>query len=915
VGEAPLVNTTSGTVGGLVEREQMSELPLNSRDFAQLITLQPGAIKLRHQEGSAVAGFATRIAISGARTSSNAYFLDGVNVTTETGQMGAGAGGSALGVEGIREFQIVTSNYDAQYGRAAGANVIAITRSGTNNLHGSLYGYLRDDSLDEARFFDVEKPDFKRHQFGFSVGGPIVRDRTFIFGNYEGLRERLGRTVIGRVPTADARRGILPTRTVQVSPAIVPFLNLYPLPNGDIATDGTGEFINTSQTPTDQNYMTVRIDHNFNGNYSTFGRFTMDDSDRTDPDSLALFANVNSARALSGTVEFQALFSSQFVGKFRGSIARNDQGLAHIGLVDAVNDLSFIEGRPIGNIAISGISAISGLSGNTSPRNHKFTSLQGGVSFDYTRGPHSVTFGVEFEDHTMRKYEDQLLGGAITFGSVADFLTNATPRRFRMKGPDRLADPNRIYDQMYVGMYLQDDIRVKPTFTLNVGLRYGFSTIPTEREGRLSAIRNLLDPAPTVGDPWYKDSKLNFDPRVGFAWDVTGRSRTALRGGFGIFHEPVLAKNTLNGMVLLPPFWSAPDVPLAQAGGLFPFVSQAQLEVLARGPESVHSIDFEMKTPYMAHWSLGLQHTLPANLVVSASYTGTRGIDLVKRAAFDVPVPTLLEDGRTFFAASSPYLNPNYGRYIRYGTGAESWYQGLSVDLRKRMSKGLMVQGSYTLSKNIDTQSSHLSGETAGTTVMNPFDLLQDKGLADTDVRHNFSANWVYELPWGKGLSGVSRALVHGWTVNGILNLASGNPTTVVSNAALTHNLIREGNVRPDLAPGGNSNPVIGDPDQYFDVTNFVPQQRGFYGTVARNTLIGPGLVNVDLSVIKRFDVRDAHRLEFRAEVFNLLNRANFAQPDAVLFNASGQRLGSAGRITATSTSARQIQLALRYTF
>jgi hypothetical protein len=368
-------------------------------------------------------------------------------------------------------------------------------------------------------------------------------------------------------------------------------------------------------------------------------------------------------------------------------------------------------------------------------------------------------------------------------------------------------------------------------------------------------------------------------------------------------------------MVLLPPFWSAPDPPLSQLPGLFPFVTQAQLEVLAAGPESVHSIDYEMETPYMAHWSLSLQHTLPANLVVSGTYTGTRGIDLVNRAAFDVPEPTFLDDGTTFYAPASPYLNPNYGRYIRYGTGAESWYQGVSVDLRKRMSAGLMFQVSYTLSKNVDTLSSHLSGETAGTTVMNPFDPFQDKGLADSDLRHSFSANWVYELPWGADLTGIAGVLAHGWTVNGILNLAAGNPLTVVSNAALTHNLIREGNVRPDLVPGADNNPVLGGPEQYFDTSAFVPQQRGFYGNVGRNTLVGPGLATVDFSVIKRFAIKDAHRLEFRTEVFNLLNRANFSQPSATLFNASGQLLGSAARITNTSTSARQIQLALRYRF
>ncbi|MBI4483564.1 MAG: TonB-dependent receptor [Acidobacteria bacterium] len=914
-GEAPLIDTASAEIGGLVEQTQIGQLPLRARDYSQLITLQAGAVQLRHVQGSGISGFGNRIAVSGARTSANAFSLDGINLNTETGQLPSGVTGAALGVEAVREFQVLTSNYSAQHGRAAGANVVAITRSGTNDLHGLAYWYLRNDNLDARNFFDAAKPEFKRNQFGFNVGGPVVRDKTFFFGNYEGLGDRLGLTSIGRVPTSDARRGILPSRTVTVDPQIVPYLNLYPLPNGRIFDDGTGEFLHSDTVPTDQDYFTVRLDHTFTDKYSLFGRFSYDGSDRATPDDLGLFAPAVEAKTMSFALELKALFSSQLIGVFRAGVNRNRIGEFNQALISIPPSLSFVEKRPLGSIDVSGLSVLTGIGGSSNPRQHAFTAPQGYVSFDYTTGRHALKFGVDLEQNILAKRQDSRSGGEIRFGSLMAFLTNGVPTRFRVKGPDRLADPFSTFEQNVFAAYIQDDIHATPRLTLNLGLRYGFTTVPTERYGRLSNIRFATDPLPTVGEPYYENDVINFDPRVGFAWDVTGNSKTSLRGGFGIFQEPILVKHILNTISAQPPFWSEAAPLGSQLRGLFPFVSQAQLEELVKGPQTVHSFDFQADTPYMIHSSLSLQRALTGGIVATATYTFTRGVHLVSRTDFNLPVPTFLPDGRVFFALNAPPYNPSFGTYKRYGTGADSWYNGLQMGIRNRMSSGFMFQASYTYSRNLDTQSSHLADETTATRVMNPFNFFQDKALADTDVRHNFVGNWVYELPFGRDWTGAARGLLYGWTVSGIVSLATGSPRNLESNATITHVLMTNNLSRPDLVPGASNTPVLGGPDRYFDPNAFVPQQRGFFGTTGRNTLIAPGLAMVDLALTKKFSLTERHRLEFRTEFFNLLNRANFGYPEVRLFNASGARLGSAARITRTTTPARQIQFALRYTF
>ena len=904
--DAPLVQTRSGEVTALVSRDQMEDLPLNTRDFSQLINLQAGTVFYRSQQGNRMSGYGSRISVSGARPTSNAFTLDGSEIQTAHGQMPSGVTGAQLGLEAVQEFRVLTSNYSAQYGRSAGATIVAATRSGTNNLRGTAYVYHRNDSLDAKNFFDDEKPEFKRNQFGVSLGGPILKNKTFFFGNFEGLRQRLPERMFGRVPTAAARQGILPTATVPVSAAVQPYLALFPQPTGRDYGDGTAEYFRSATTPTDQKYVTVRVDHQVGSANSLFGRYTIDESEAVDPQLFGFYEDGRHTRMQFLTFELKSVISAHLVHQLRISYTRSNLNNERNPL-DAPSDaLAVYPGRPFPNIAVTGLSTL-GI--GESARRDLILSPQLHSDSSYDRGRHSLRFGGNVTLFTIPKLQYSREGGDWTWGSLRDFLQNNAPTRLRIMGFN--ADPERTFEQQMFAAYVQDDIQARRNVTLNVGVRVEYLSTPTEKDGKLANVRNLTDAAPTVGEPYYENPGVFAAPRLGLAWDPTGDGKMSVRTGIGIFHEPLLVRYYLNAMDRMPPFWSDVDPLRSTLGGLFPDLSP-YLQRLSEGPQAVHVFEFRPDNPYTMQWNLTLQQMLGEHLVAEVGYVGSRGVHLAGRKAFAVPVPTFI-DGVTYYPPNAGLYTPNFSRLEYYDTSASSRYHSLRLTLSRRQAAGFHFQAGYTWSKSMDTQSATLSGELGASTVMDPFDPMQDWGLSDFHVSHALNANAGYELPWGKDLQGLAGGFVRGWQVTGLLSMHTGTPFTVLSNASLTHANERGSYVRPDLVPGGNSNPILGGPEQYFDPTQFQVQQPGFYGNVGRNTLIGPGLINLDASLIKRQSVGRGN-VQFRVEVFNILNRANFGLPAATLFNSRGQRI-AAGRITSTVTTARQIQLALRFEF
>ena len=907
-GDAPLVNTTSSEVTALVAREQMEKLPLNSRDFSQLITLQAGTTYVRSVEGGHRSGYGARISVSGSRPSSNVFTIDGSEVQTAFGQLPSGVTGATLGLEAVQEVKILMSNYSAQHGRSAGATVVAATRSGTNSLHGSSYWYHRDESLDARNYFAATKPEFTRNQFGVSAGGPVARNKMFFFSNYEGLREDLPLTRLSAVPTVAARNGILPSGTVTVHPGVKPYLPLWPLPNGRDFGDGTAEYQSTASRPTSQNFGSLRMDYSFTSKSNIFARYTIDESDQSNPQIVGFYNNIRRTRNQYVTVEQKNVLTSRLVNQARASYTRT----LVAGSREDVNvpdpSLSFYQGRPFGMISLGG--SILPLNDAESPRQDVINSIQLNNDATWDKGRHSIHIGGVFTRFEYNKLQYSREGGEWTFGSLQNFLLNR-PTRLRIMGFN--ADPNRTFNQNMAGLYVQDDMRLHERLTLNGGLRYEYLTSPTERHGRLANLRDpFTDVAPTVGTPYYDNPGGFFSPRLGFAWDPTGGKTTSVRGGFGLFHEPLLMRYYINAMDRQPPFWSDVDVRAPTVTGLFPDLND-DLEALSKGPQAVHVFEFQPRNPYAAQWSVSVQRSVLKNMVAEIGYTGSRGFNLAGRKEYAIPQPVDV-NGESFYAPNAPFVNPNFTRLNFYDTSAESKYHAFKGTVAQRFSDGLHFQASYTWAESRDTQSATLSEELGDTTTLDAFHPERDWGLSDFHVEHSFTANFGYYLPFGKNLKGVAGAVISGWQLSGIFTATSGFPFTVNSAGALTHPSIVDPS-RPDLAPGGSSNPVLGGPDLYFDPTQFVVQRTGFHGNVGRNTLIGPGFSKLDMSLMKDFRIGGARTIQLRLESFNILNRANFGLPANDLFDAQGRRIGTAGRITTTVTPARQFQLAGRFTF
>jgi hypothetical protein len=544
-------------------------------------------------------------------------------------------------------------------------------------------------------------------------------------------------------------------------------------------------------------------------------------------------------------------------------------------------------------------------------RSHVLNSYQYNFDLDYTRGSHGLKTGATVIRDIFHRTADTFVGGEWEFGSFVNFLQNR-PGNFRIRGPE--SEAGRTLFQTSFGIYLQDDWRVRSRLTLNLGIRYDVQTVPYEKWGRLSNLRSPFDPAYTVGGRlWDNPTTKNISPRVGFAWDPFGDGRTSVRGGVGLFWEHIGMKVVTTPIFSGPPYSSNINPLPADLPGMFPNVD-AIIDRLAEGAIIAHAVDPHLQNPRTGKWNLSLQRELWSQTVLTLAYTGSRGVHLVSRFEYVRPEPVRLDDGRWFYPPGGEIMNPSFARLNWYSTGSSSHYHGMQVGLHRRTSAGLRVGAAYTFAKSTDTSSANWAGEAGDTTIMTPFDIRLDRALSNFDVRHNLIVDFSYDLPFGQNLSGVSGALVKGWQLAGIFQAMSGFPETITSDRRLTHPLIFSGG-RPDLVPGASNNPVLGGPDQYFDVNAFAPQQTGFHGTLGRNTLIGPGLLNLDLSVLKNFSVKGEHRLQFRAEVFNVLNRPNFSQPAANVFNSRGRRVAGAGRIDSTSTTARQIQVALRYEF
>jgi len=953
---APLVQSENAMVGNVIDEQKVKELPLNGREFWQLAQLAPNVFN--PPQGSTL-GFRGGFNVAGNPEVNNYFLLDGIDNNDETTMQPT----HRPSVDGIREFKVLTGVYSAEYGRHSGGQIIITTKSGTNEFHGTVFEFLRNDNLDARNFFlRGPKPELKRNQFGFSVGGPIVRNHAFFFVTYEGLRLTEGVDRLGTVPTEKMRRGdfseiatpirdpqtgqpfpgnrIPEDRIHRISRALLEF---WPLPNQPgLANNYAFNSVRTQ----DQNQFSVRVDHKFSEANSFFASYQFMQRENFEPSNPLCGARVipgfgctEPERTQHIAIVDTHVFSPRFLNEFRIGYNRIRTNRFHedMALGNMVQKLGLPQGGPDGlagpeffntglpQVRVSGFATIGGPT--NLPQGRRTNTYHIANSVTYTGGDHTLKAGADVKRFLFNSFFTQfgrgdfLFNGQFTGHAFADFLLGLLRSTSRAPG-----EPFSNTYTTQAGFYVQDDWKVSPKLTLNLGLRYELNFPELERVNKMSSFDPKTGFVPvadgrlinvdasgnlvTVGRSplgrrlWRLD-KNNFAPRFGFAYRVFGDNRTVLRGGYGIFYNQIVAGNGLSPMFRGIPFrirqtfintparlvatWERPFPSGVAAGGFTP-----------------HGINPDFPSAYVQQWSLGIQREVTADLLIDATYLGSKGTHLP--LLFDINQP---EPGPGPIQPRRPW--PQWGNIFWRDAVGTSNYHGFSLRVERRFTQGLSFLASWTISKSIDLGAPPSTSGVGEADVQNPRNLRAERGLSEFDARHRFVTSFVYELPVGRGRRWLSAAhpildhILGGWQVTGILTLQSGRPFTVITTRDISNT---GGANRPFVV--GNPKVKKPTPDRWFNTDAFsdvLPPGVFAYGNAGRNILIADGINNLDLGLFKNFRLGEERRLQFRAEFFNVANHANFGIPER-------NRASSAfGRVNATTTLNRQIQFGLKFIF
>jgi hypothetical protein len=911
-GAAPAVNTRTGELSYLVDRRTIEQIPVNGRNYTDLMLLQPSVTPFPNRETGSVVAHGLAMSVNGQDPRANVYLLDGTLMNDFTNSPAGSAAGTALGMETIREFRIESNAYSAEFGRNYGGQINVITRSGTNEIAGSLFEYHRNDAFDARNFFDAdEKPEFTRNQFGGTAGGPIQENRLFYFLGYEALRENLGRTVVTTVPDDQARAGILPSGPVAIDPAVRPYLDEFPRANGPNLGGGIARFTFPFTERLRQHFLQGRVDYVFPGGVQLFGRYTLDDTEQRLPTDYPQFPRAFVSRNQFVTAEFRQVLSPRSLHTARFGYSRTRIGQS----VEANTSQPlppFVPGRPmLGAMDIGGLQRFGPqLSADVQLDQDVYT---GQYDLTHARGRHLVRMGAIVDRYRDREFNPTFSLGLFRFANLEAFLEN-TPATFIGLTPE--GDINRAWDWTLFGAYVQEDFQVRRDVTLNAGVRLEAADVP--RDPRDVNMPDLL--GQPVEGPLFENPGAALSPRLGGAWDIRGDGRTSLRGGYGVYYKLTTQQD------LIVTVTNPPATPRVVIGGpTFPVPPFER-----GGGLSVRPIQFDIDWPRVHMWNVNVQQELWPGWTMTLGYAGSRGRHLWRNADVNVPAPANLEDGTVFYPVGLTRPNPAFSAIELKSSDGDSWYRALIADVRRRWSGGLQLQSSYTWSRTEDTTQNATFFSDSTTSLVSALpEFIPDynKGLADFHAEHHWVNHFVWQIPRHAGLTGAADALLNGWQIAGIARLRSGNPLTVFVQTNRSRSLWSPslgpgtGPDRPDWAPGrGPDNVVTGDPDQWLDPAAFVLQTAGTFGNVNRNEIIGPGIATVDLAFTRQVPwtrLGPGGRLELRVEVFNALNRANFGPPSLVVFSgtAGNTPLPSFGQIRSTSTSARQVQVGARVVF
>ena len=938
-GGAPLVETTTASLGSLVDESTIRALPLNGRSWDQLALLQPGVILLDTGglggNSSYLFGSGERFTVGGQRDVSNSFLLDGTNINDQGNGTPGGAAGTNLGVDTIREFKTFTNSFKAEYGHSSGSVTSAITRSGTNGFHGTAFEFIRNSAFDARNYFDVgsRTPPFKRNQFGGVLGGPIKKDKTFFFGGYEGLRQGQETTQFATVPTALARQGVLPTAAgatttvkVPVNTAILPFLNLYPLPNGRNFGDGTAQFLSAPNVITNEDNAMVRVDHQLNSKTGIFGRYTYDNDNVNAPQSIPTEFVLTASRRQYATLQAATVLSVKAVNNFRFAYNRTHSTFDETFVPNPGPQVSFIPGEPFGSLGVGSSGAVFSITSLGVAKNDfkwAYNIFEWGDDFSYAAGKHSFKIGADIQRLQDNTATPNALFGVYTFATLSTFL-QGQPSQLQASSPLGVTPLFGIRQSLYA-FYGQDDYAVNSRLTLNLGLRWEATTDPYDANGQMAILPSPLATATVVSNHFFAITKKNFEPRLGIAWQLDASGKTVLRAAGGIYHNQFFPWAYAQAISQAPFF-----------GGLklnnppFPNGYTVLKPNTSVNPKVMTPVE---KTPVTDQYNVSIQRQISASTVIQVAYVGNHANHLLISEEEDTPIPTFINGdvSQPFYPFNAPRRNPTFNGIQVLSTTANSVYNAGTIMLRRQLSSGLQGQISYTYSAAMDEASSTTSSDQTRdpAEALNSWDPKQDWGLADFNARHAVVGNFTYILPFRVD-SKVLGNVVNGWTVNGIVTFTSGLPFSVLDSTAVSRDQASSFAERPNLNPGFSPNPIhgtsagcsgfpvgspLGGPTNWYDPCAFSLPAAGRYGNVGRNTVIGPGVADVVTSLEKTFKLHEEANVTFRAEMFNIFNHPNFGLPNTAAIAANGQANPSAGVITYTATSSRQIQFGLRFNF
>jgi hypothetical protein len=1031
--QVPDVQLTSSDISAVVTSTTVRELPLNGRSWTDLASLQPGVDTIQTQPSFATGsdrgnrGFGQQLTISGARPQQNNYRLDGISLNDyANGAPGSVLGGN-LGVDAIQEFSVLTSNYSAEYGKTSGGVVNAITRSGTNEFHGSVYEFLRNSALDAKNYFepaDTPKAAFKRNQFGGAIGGPIVPNRTFFFFDYEGIRQAKGIANVNTVPSPAARSGAIHDSsgkpiTVSVDPQVAKYLALYPVPTAaqcalSTNPDTCATVFNGKQV-VNENYLTTRIDHKFSENDSLFGTYLYDRTPYNSPDP---FGNVGlstlSARqivAVEETHNFTPTFVNAVRFGYNHERVDNDASVSAINPAAMDTSLGAFAGRNAAVVNVNGVlTSMTGGVGGLPTYLYRWNSYQGYDDAFWTLGKHSIKFGAAFERMLLQVTALTDPNGIWFFSDLQSFLTNS-PKKFQ-GGVASSLTPRNLRQSVF-GTYIQDDWHWKSNLTLNLGLRYEMSTVPTETAGKIANLRNLADPLPVCGTTvtatppvcsgtgpfFYNPTYHNFEPRVGFSWDPLKTGKMAVRGGAGLFDVLPLPYRFILLTTQAAPFFqytslnagaTNPNCTPPSTTLTFPLVAPCLIS--ANKLRSTY-VESHPHRNYVTQWNLNVQYQLTPSLAAMVAYVGSRGVHQpfrVDEANLVLPTktpagylwpkvdiqgnvwspqchatdPNAPPDDTNLCAPPNP-INQAFGSVRGMFYEGRSYFNALEFQLAKRMSHGFQVQGTFTWGKTMDTSSATVAGDAFGNSIssLDYFDMRLNRGLADFNVGRTVVINGTWDLPSPKSWTGPAHWLADGWELGLIFTASDGVPFTPTwgtgsdpagtlssDDYAYTNRLSGPG-CGTATNPGNPTNyirtqcfgiPVA--PDQAFFNANcdpapptYVNPQTGVGGLLpagdlrcfnlrgnsGRNIINGPGVTSLDFSVFKNNRIQrisEDFNIQFRIEMFNIMNHPNFAPPgpgdaNSDIFGPDGNPSGLAGFLQRTTVPERQIQFAVKISF